>query len=317
NCPKCGNPVYGHYCHGCALLRKKFKEDLLTSCVENKILQDSSGPSNDNSNVANALREPFVVNLDPVTPSLSIEEPDNSLSMRDEHLDTIPATELDEFIKPSVENLVPIPNFPKKLYSNPLFDEEIIPIKIDPHHFNAESDLIESLLNNDSSIIPSLKIDSLFDEFRLLYDNSSPRLPEEFVFANSDTEIEYFSPSPIPVEDSDSLMKEINLSFTSDYPMPPGIEEDKYDSERDTLILKDLLSNDTLSLPEIKSFHFNIPSFSRPLAKPPDGNTGILNVKMMGDISKQKVPMHGIRTTLVLNQGKSPDHLSHLGHEAF
>nr|GFA04551.1 hypothetical protein [Tanacetum cinerariifolium] len=252
-----------------------------------------------------------------VTPSLSIEEPDNSLSMRDEHLDTIPATELDEFIKPSVENLVPIPNFPKKLYSNPLFDEEIIPIKIDPHHFNAESDLIESLLNNDSSIIPSLKIDSLFDEFRLLYDNSSPRLPEEFVFANSDTEIEYFSPSPIPVEDSDSLMKEINLSFTSDYPMPPGIEEDKYDSERDTLILKDLLSNDTLSLPEIKSFHFNIPSFSRPLAKPPDGNTGILNVKMMGDISKQKVPMHGIRTTLVLNQGKSPDHLSHLGHEAF
>nr|GEV59298.1 hypothetical protein [Tanacetum cinerariifolium] len=29
------------------------------------ILQDSSGPSNDNSNVANALQEPFVVNLDP------------------------------------------------------------------------------------------------------------------------------------------------------------------------------------------------------------------------------------------------------------
>nr|GFA49354.1 hypothetical protein [Tanacetum cinerariifolium] len=43
-----------------------------------------------------------------VTPSLSTKEPDNSLSMGDEHLDTIPATESDEFIKSSVENLIPI-----------------------------------------------------------------------------------------------------------------------------------------------------------------------------------------------------------------
>nr|GFA62092.1 pre-mRNA splicing Prp18-interacting factor [Tanacetum cinerariifolium] len=45
-----------------------------------------------------------------VTPSLSTEEPDNSLSMGDEHLDTIPATKSDEFIKSSVENLIPIPS---------------------------------------------------------------------------------------------------------------------------------------------------------------------------------------------------------------
>nr|GEY40263.1 ribonuclease H-like domain-containing protein [Tanacetum cinerariifolium] len=45
-----------------------------------------------------------------VTPSLSIEEPDNSLSMGDEHLDTISATESDEVIKSSVENLIPIPS---------------------------------------------------------------------------------------------------------------------------------------------------------------------------------------------------------------
>nr|GEV97856.1 hypothetical protein [Tanacetum cinerariifolium] len=43
-----------------------------------------------------------------ITPILSTEEPDNSLSMGDEHLDTIPAT--DEFIKSSVENLVLIPS---------------------------------------------------------------------------------------------------------------------------------------------------------------------------------------------------------------
>nr|GFB49889.1 hypothetical protein [Tanacetum cinerariifolium] len=41
-------------------------------------------------------------------PVLSTEEPDNSLSMGDEHLDTIPATELDEFIKSYVETLIPI-----------------------------------------------------------------------------------------------------------------------------------------------------------------------------------------------------------------
>nr|GEV28889.1 hypothetical protein [Tanacetum cinerariifolium] len=39
---------------------------------------------------------------------LSTEEPDNSLSMRDEHLHTVLAKESDEFIKSSVENLVPI-----------------------------------------------------------------------------------------------------------------------------------------------------------------------------------------------------------------
>nr|GEV77201.1 hypothetical protein [Tanacetum cinerariifolium] len=279
-----------------------------------------------------------------VTPSLSTEEPDNSLSMGDEHLDTIPATESDEFIKSSVENLVLIPSesegesecdvpvceafttflnilfdaendfyssddqsfydgdVPKKIYSNPLFDEDIIPMKIDPHHFNAESDLIESLLNNDSSIIPFSKIDSLFDEFvgeltllksiplginetdcypeeetyfikRLLYGNSSPHPPKEFVSVNFDTEIESFSPSPIPDEDSDSLSEEIDLSFILDYPMLLGIEDDDYDSERNILILKYLLSNEALSLPKTESFHFDIPSFSRPPTKPPDGNT--------------------------------------------
>nr|GEW12874.1 hypothetical protein [Tanacetum cinerariifolium] len=227
-------------------------------------------------------------------------------------------------------------DFPKEIYSNPLFDEEIISIKIDPHHFNAESDLIESLRNHDSLIIISSKIDSLFDEFvgeltilksippgidetdchpeekthfikRLLYDNSSLHPPEEFVSVNSDAEIESSSPSHILVEDSDSLMKEIDLSFTSDYPMPPGIEDDDYDSERDVLILDELLSNDSLSLHENESFHFDISSSFRPPAKPPDGNTGILNVKIMGDISEQKVPMPRLVITFVPNQEKSPD----------
>ncbi|GJV05842.1 hypothetical protein Tco_1343498 [Tanacetum coccineum] len=45
-----------------------------------------------------------------ITPDLPTKEPDNSLSMGDEHLSTILETELDEVIKSSVEDLVPIPS---------------------------------------------------------------------------------------------------------------------------------------------------------------------------------------------------------------
>nr|GEV06813.1 hypothetical protein [Tanacetum cinerariifolium] len=154
----------------------------------------------------------------------------------------------------------------KKIYSNPLFDEEII--FMDPHHFNTESDLIGSLLNHDSLIISSSsKIDSLLDEFtgelillmtipsridetdcdpeeeihhieKLLYDNSSPCPLEEFIFENSDAAIESFSPFPINVEDNDSIMEEIDLSFTPDDPMLSDIEEDDYDPKRDMLIFE-------------------------------------------------------------------------------
>nr|GEZ09600.1 hypothetical protein [Tanacetum cinerariifolium] len=440
NCSKCGHPVNGHYCQGCAFLRKKFKEDLFTSGIEHGILQDPSEPSNDNPNVVNAPREPFVVNQDPgktssqsppqtnhhccygcgdpleepfnnqtikelpptvqcfdpkadlvhnslnvfdpplQLPFISCEfcennaryghycrpqvpfvypkpcynqdfnfpqefqeekqieevqaanarywnipacyddddddyafaitpnEPVNSLSMGDEHLDTISATESDEFIKFSVENLVPNPNL-----FEPSFDEEIIPMKIDSHPFNAESDLIESMLNHDSSIIISSKIDSLFGEFAgelTLLKSIPPRIDETDCYPEEET---HFTKRLL----YDNSSPQIDLSFTPNYLMPPGIEDDNYDSKRDILISEDLLSNDSLSLPENESFHFDILSFSRPPAKPPDGNARIFNVKIMGDISKQKGPMPRLMITLVPNQEKSPDLLSHQGFKAF
>nr|GEU90712.1 hypothetical protein [Tanacetum cinerariifolium] len=260
----------------------------------------------DDEERSNSLKDNIISGLSSCV-AIIPNEPVDSLSTGDEHIDTVSATESDEVIKSSVENLVPIPSesegengcdvpacftsfsnilfdakydfyssdnqpffdedFPKEIYSNPLFDEEIIPMKIDPHPFNAESDLIESMLNHDSSIIISSKIDSLLDEFAseltllksippgidktncyteeetyftkiLLYDNSSPRPSEEFVSDNSDADIESFSPYPIPIKDSDSLMVEIDLSFTPNDPMSPDIEDDDYDSERDILILE-------------------------------------------------------------------------------
>nr|GEY04982.1 hypothetical protein [Tanacetum cinerariifolium] len=240
------------------------------------------------------------------------------------------------------------------LFEPPLFDYEIISIKIDPHHFNAESDLIESLLNQDSLVISSSKIDFLLDEIagelillksirlgideadcdpeeeirlieKLLYDNSSPRPREEFIFENSDAIIESFYPSHIPVEDNDCLMEEIDLSLTPDDSMPPGIENDDYDYEGDILILEELLSNDSLSPPENESFHFDIPSSPRPPTKPSDDddiepNSGNLTVKVVGDISEHYVLMPRLsptQPTLASNQEKSPHLLSHRGLKAF
>ncbi|GKB39047.1 hypothetical protein Tco_0883989 [Tanacetum coccineum] len=233
----------------------------------------------------------------------------------------------DDFTSSDDESLsdedVPMENF--KIYSNPLFDdEEIISPKIDPHYFNAESNLIESLLNRDILIDSSPKFDYLLEEFsgelahidpippgiekadfdleeeirlveNLLYDNSSPRPPEELNLEIADTIFESLSPSPILVEDSDSITEEIDLFLASDDSMPPGIEDDDYDSEGDIRFLEELLNKDSLFLPKNESSnldHFNDPSPSRPPSEPPDvefcfdfePDAGVVTNKVVGDI---------------------------------
>nr|GFB33530.1 hypothetical protein [Tanacetum cinerariifolium] len=80
--------------------------------------------------------------------------------MGDEHLDTILETESDEVIKSSVEDLVPIPSESEGILDN-MCD---VPFS-DKNHFDAESDLIKSLVTRDTSIAYSPKIDSLLEEF--------------------------------------------------------------------------------------------------------------------------------------------------------
>ncbi|GJT21045.1 hypothetical protein Tco_0890982 [Tanacetum coccineum] len=248
------------------------------------------------------------------TIAITPEKPVDSLIMEDQHLDTISKTESDEFIKSSVENLVPTPSDPLfddstssddessheevrdvmsfKTYSNPLFDldEEIISSEFNPIYyedldstpkdvrFDVESYLLESLVNRDTLNASPPKIDFLFDEFAgeltrlqlippgidninldsegdilflesLLYDNSSPRPPEAFQ-DNSNTIIESLPTSPIPVEDSDSLREEIDIFFSPDDSIPPGIESDDFDSKDDY---------NSTSLPEFDSFHVDYP----------------------------------------------------------
>ncbi|GJT39285.1 hypothetical protein Tco_0939150 [Tanacetum coccineum] len=95
-----------------------------------------------------------------ITPDLPIEESENSLIMGDEPLSTIPATESDEVIKSSVENLVPIPSEFEGISD----DTSDVPT-CDNNCVNVESDLLESLINRDTSIVYSSKIDPILEEF--------------------------------------------------------------------------------------------------------------------------------------------------------
>nr|GEY91479.1 hypothetical protein [Tanacetum cinerariifolium] len=184
-----------------------------------------------------------------------------------------------------------------KVYSNSLFDdEEINSDEIDPHCFNVEFDLIESLSNHDTLIDSSSKFDyleELSDELmptsivneerikreheeyislmeKLLDINSFPRPLENF---HANTIIETLPTSPIPVGDSDSLREEIDIFTGTHDLLPPSIESDDYDSEGDIYFLEELLSDDSIPLPENESTNFDHhddPSFPRPPPKPPD-----------------------------------------------
>ncbi|GKB95182.1 hypothetical protein Tco_0981319 [Tanacetum coccineum] len=151
----------------------------------------------------NKIRECYIIRPSAITPDLPIPD---SLIMEDVHLDTILVMESANTIKSSVEELVPTPNdftssdndslfdedVPKgnfKIYSNPLFDEEIISTKIDPHCFNAESYLIESLLNRDTLIDSSSKFDYLLEEFSGELAHTDP-IPPGVVDTDSEPEEE-------------------------------------------------------------------------------------------------------------------------------
>ncbi|GJY32644.1 hypothetical protein Tco_0417113 [Tanacetum coccineum] len=113
-----------------------------------------------------------------ITPVLPTLEPEDSLIMGGEHLSTIPENKSDEFLKSSVEDLVPIPSAPEdtsesenddftssddeslsdkdvlednvKIYSNPLFkfDDEYISSNVNPL-FN---EVLENIESKDSYV---------------------------------------------------------------------------------------------------------------------------------------------------------------------
>ncbi|GJY23401.1 hypothetical protein Tco_0397059 [Tanacetum coccineum] len=184
-----------------------------------------------------------------------------------------------------------------KYFSNPLYDldDEII--------------TNEKILPNQKDLDVVIPIPPGIDEHRFYIDEFSlPRPPEESNSEISDATIESLSPYPILIEDSDSLMEEIDLFLASDDSMPSGIEIDDYDSEGDIRFLEELLSNDSPPFLENESFsldHFDDPSLPRPPPEPPDveicfnfePDAGVVTKKVVGDISE---PDAGIVTKKVV-----------------
>nr|GEZ55875.1 hypothetical protein [Tanacetum cinerariifolium] len=114
-CCECGEALDGIFCQQCTCKscgkEKQIEEEQVANARYWKI--PTCCDDDDDSNSA-------------ITPVLSTEEPIDSLSMGDEHLDTIPATELDEVIKSSVEDLVPIPSEFEEAIEIVILEEEEI-----------------------------------------------------------------------------------------------------------------------------------------------------------------------------------------------
>nr|GEU87660.1 nuclear pore complex protein NUP98A isoform X1 [Tanacetum cinerariifolium] len=130
---------------------------------------------------------------DDVTPILSTEEPDNSLSMGDEYLDTIPATESDEFIKSSVENLVPIP----KYVEAPPLDSELVSLEVMeiviPEVGGIDDDILltikDDILQEISSGNTTTRSDISIPEYEGFYDDHVKKISSGSITTHSDSSL--------------------------------------------------------------------------------------------------------------------------------
>ncbi|GKC71176.1 hypothetical protein Tco_1117059 [Tanacetum coccineum] len=227
-----------------------------------------------------------------ITPVLSTKEPVDSLIMEDEHLDTIPATESDEVIKSSVENLVQIPSESEGISDGvcdvPLCDNPT-PLKA----FKDHSEIVVNSNNDDTSSDdddfedieyveashPDLEIVSLEEvndvdqekeEFDLenilqiqevilrekLFNISRLIAYIESLNDNSTPNCVLKSTSPFPILDSNSFFEksESSLSY-SDNSLP---EFESFSDHTEETSSGSTTTHANNSLPEYDSFHFEI-----------------------------------------------------------
>ncbi|GKF56227.1 hypothetical protein Tco_0166567, partial [Tanacetum coccineum] len=135
-----------------------------------------------------------------ITTDEPIEEPDNSLSMGDEHLDTIS----------SVEILVPIPREFEGI-SDDTCDEPVCDDSFTSDALNDNSEILSNSNDDDTSsddddfedVEYTLNVHRLISNIESLNVNSTP-----------DRVLESPFPFPIPVVDSDSFFKESDTSLS-------------------------------------------------------------------------------------------------------
>ncbi|GJU00011.1 hypothetical protein Tco_1110349 [Tanacetum coccineum] len=201
-----------------------------------------------------------------ITPVLPIKEPDNSLSMGDEHLDTVPTTKSDEVIKFSVEDLIPIPSesegIPDKMCDVPLC-ENTTPLNA----LNEHSEIVVNS-NDDNS---SSDDDSTYGEDIDYVDASPPDV--EIVSLEV---VEIVDPEVGRIDDDilltikDNTLREkllnVNLLIAKidalrDNPTPSSEVVIKSTSTFPNLFLEETNTFDN-SIPESETFRFNLEEIS-------------------------------------------------------
>nr|GFB47153.1 hypothetical protein [Tanacetum cinerariifolium] len=181
-----------------------------------------------------------------ITPVLSTEETDNSLSMGDEHLDTIPATKSDEVIKSSVEELVPIPS-----------ESEGIPDTMCDMHLVNNSTPLEAkdhfeIVINSNDDNSSSDDDSLYKE-NIEYVEASPH---DFELVSLEA-AEIVIPEEEEIED-DNLREKLlnvhlliaNIEVLKDNPAPSS-----------EFLTKSFSTSPKFFLEETNTFHNSLPEF--------------------------------------------------------
>ncbi|GJT31190.1 hypothetical protein Tco_0911465, partial [Tanacetum coccineum] len=188
-----------------------------------------------------------------ITPVLPIEEPDNSLSMGDEHLDTIPETESDEFIKSSVEDLVPIPSEPEGI-PDKMCD---VPLCENTTSLNALNEHSETIVDyNDDSTSSD---DDSYENIEYV-DASSPDV--EIVSLEV---VEIVDPEVGRINDDDILREKLSnvnlliakINALRDNPIPSSEVVIKSTSTFPNLFLEETNTFDN-SFPESETFRFNL-----------------------------------------------------------
>nr|GEU29482.1 hypothetical protein [Tanacetum cinerariifolium] len=179
-----------------------------------------------------------------ITPVLPTEEPDNSLSMGDEHISTISETESNEVIKSSDEDLVPIS-----------CESEGIPDNIDDDSFE-DNDYVEASPPDSEPVsleevkdkilhVNLLNVNLLIAKIKSLNDN--PTL---------DHVLKSPSPFPILVEDSDSFFEKSDTSLSySNNSLP---EFKNFSDHMEETSSGSTTTHADNSLPEYDSFLFEI-----------------------------------------------------------
>ncbi|GJU28525.1 hypothetical protein Tco_1167146 [Tanacetum coccineum] len=169
-----------------------------------------------------------------ITPVLLTEEPVDSLIMEDEHLDTIPATESDEVIKSSVEELVLIPSESEGI-SDGVCD---VPLCDNPTPFKAFKDHSEIVVNSNDDDTSS--DDDDFEDIE--YVEASP------------PDLEISPPFPIPDSNYFFEKSDTSLSYSDNY-LP---EFESFSDHTEEMISGSTTTHANNSLPEYDLFHFEI-----------------------------------------------------------